>query len=137
MKIVCAACAFEGEIADDKIPSGGTNIICPKCKNKFPVSRPDEFRIEPDEAPAGRAHHSGVDSSGRPLRSKVAAGILGILVGGFGIHRFYLGYVNIGIIQIIVTICTCGIGGLWGFIEGILILVDEIDHDYEGRPLRD
>ena len=58
----------------------------------------------------------------RKPKSKVAAGILGILVGGLGIHRFYLGYVGIGILQIVVTILTCGAGSLWGFIEGILIL---------------
>ena len=44
----------------------------------------------------------------RRPKSKVAAGILGILVGGLGIHRFYLGYVGIGILQIVVTILTCG-----------------------------
>jgi TM2 domain-containing membrane protein YozV len=69
-------------------------------------------------------------------RSKVVAGILGILLGGFGIHRFYLGYVGIGILQIIVTILTFGVGSLWGFIEGILCLVGQIN-DVDGRPLRD
>lgn len=72
-------------------------------------------------------------------KSKVVAGLLGILLGYFGIHRFYLGYTQIGVIQIIVTIVTCGIGGLWGFIEGILILVghESFRADAEGRPLRD
>jgi len=70
-------------------------------------------------------------------KSKIAAGILGILVGGFGVHRFYLGYTGIGIAQIIVTICTCGIGGIWGFIEGILILAGVMNTDAQGRPLSD
>ena len=55
-------------------------------------------------------------------KSKLVAGILGILVGGLGVHRFYLGYIGIGIAQIVVTCITCGAGALWGFIEGILIL---------------
>ena len=68
-------------------------------------------------------------------KSKMTAAILGILVGGFGIHRFYLGYTAIGIIQIIVTICTFGFGAIWGFVEGILILVDKIRVDANGMPL--
>lgn len=75
--------------------------------------------------------------SKRP-KSKIAAGILGILVGGLGIHRFYLGYVGIGILQIVVTILTCGAGSLWGFIEGILILCGvTITTDSDGVPLSD
>lgn len=71
-------------------------------------------------------------------KSKIAAGILGILVGGLGIHRFYLGYVGIGILQIVVTILTCGAGSLWGFIEGILILCGStITTDADGVPLSD
>lgn len=71
-------------------------------------------------------------------KSRVAAGILGILVGGIGIHRFYLGYVGIGILQIVVTILTCGAGSLWGFIEGILILCGTtITTDADGVPLSD
>ena len=54
------------------------------------------------------------------------------LPGGFGVHRFYLGFTKIGVIQIIVTIFTCGIGSLWGFVEGILYLVGANLH----RPTR-
>ncbi len=73
-----------------------------------------------------------------PLKSRIAAGVLGIFLGGLGVHRFYLGYVAIGVAQIIVTFMTCGIGQLWGFIEGICILAGgAITTDAEGRPLRD
>ncbi|OGW27661.1 MAG: hypothetical protein A2X56_11450 [Nitrospirae bacterium GWC2_57_13] len=70
-------------------------------------------------------------------KSKLAAGLLGIFVGGFGVHRFYLGYVGMGIAQLAVTIATCGIGAIWGFIEGILILTDVINKDAKGRPLKE
>lgn len=73
-------------------------------------------------------------------KSRVVAGILGILVGGLGIHRFYLGYVGIGIAQIVVTFVTFGAGSLWGFIEGILYLVSKTGTfavDAHGRPLRE
>ena len=69
-------------------------------------------------------------------KSKLAAGLLGIFVGGLGIHRFYLGYIGLGIAQIVVTFVTCGIGYLWGFVEGILILAGSvITTDADGRPL--
>lgn len=53
---------------------------------------------------------------------KVIAGVLGILVGGFGIHKFVLGYTTEGIITIVITILTCGIGHIIGLVEGIIYL---------------
>lgn len=71
------------------------------------------------------------------LKSRLAAGILGIFLGGLGVHRFYLGYVGIGILQIILTPCF-GIGAIWGFIEGVMILCGAgITTDARGNPLRD
>ncbi len=67
-------------------------------------------------------------------KSKLVAGLLGILLGGLGIHNFYLGYTGKGIAQIILSFC-CGIGCIWGLIEGILLLVGKIDKDADGVPL--
>jgi len=71
----------------------------------------------------------------KQLKSQLAAGLLGVFLGGLGVNRFYLGYVGIGIAQILVTIFTCGIGWIWGFIEGILILTGNINKDAQGEPL--
>ncbi len=68
-------------------------------------------------------------------KSKLVAGLLGIFLGGWGIHNFYLGNTGRGVAQIIVTIVTCGIGALWGLIEGILILTGSINTDADGKPL--
>lgn len=70
-------------------------------------------------------------------KSKMAAGLLGIFLGGWGIHNFYLGYTGKGIAQIFVTLFTCGIGAIWGLIEGIMILTGSINTDAEGNPLVD
>ena len=70
-------------------------------------------------------------------KSKLTAGLLGIFLGALGVHRFYLGYVGLGIVQIIVTIMTLGLGAIWGFIEGILILTGSMNKDAKGQPLRD
>ena len=68
-------------------------------------------------------------------KSKMAAGLLGIFLGAWGVHQFYLGDNKKGIIRIIVTVVTCGIGGIGGFIEGILILCGNINTDAQGNPL--
>ncbi|MDR1014188.1 MAG: TM2 domain-containing protein [Coriobacteriales bacterium] len=70
-------------------------------------------------------------------KSKVFTGLLGIFLGGLGVHRFYLGYKMIGIIQIAVSFVTLGYGALWGIIEGILILAGvAIKTDAKGMPLK-
>ena len=62
---------------------------------------------------------------------KVLAGILGIFLGGFGIHKFILGYTKEGIIQIVITFITCGFGSLVGLIEGIIYLTKSDEEFYE------
>lgn len=72
-------------------------------------------------------------------KSKVAAGLLGIFLGSFGVHNFYLGYTGKAIAQLLITILTCGLGAIissiWGLIEGILILTGSINKDANGNEL--
>lgn len=74
-------------------------------------------------------------------KSKVAAGVLGILFGALGIHNFYLGYTGKAVAQLLITVLTCGWGsifsGIWGLIEGILILTGSIAVDGNGVPMKD
>ena len=74
-------------------------------------------------------------------KSKIAAGILGILVGYLGIHNFYLGFTGKAIAQLLISVLTCGIGvavtSIWGLIEGIMILTGNINKDAKGIPLKD
>lgn len=62
---------------------------------------------------------------------KVVAGIFALLLGSLGIHKFYLGYTTEGIIQIVISIVTCGIGGVIPFVEGILYLVKSDEEFYQ------
>ena len=90
-----------------------------------------------DGGPGAAPPRPGVAPAGQG-KSKMAAGLRGIFLGAWGVHRFYLGYTGIGITQIIVTLVTCGIGSFWGFIEGILILCGtSITTDASGAPLQD
>ncbi|SHG59440.1 TM2 domain-containing protein [Flavobacterium defluvii] len=70
-------------------------------------------------------------SEPRQENKKVAAGVLGILLGGFGIHKFILGYTQEGIIQIVISVVTCGIGSIIGFIEGIIYLTKSDEEFYQ------
>lgn len=72
---------------------------------------------------------------GTQRKSKMCAGLLGVFLGGWGVHNFYLGFTTKAIIQIVVTCVTCGLGGLWGFIEGIMILCGSMNADANGNPL--
>ena len=71
-------------------------------------------------------------------KSKVAAGLFGILLGGLGIHKFYLGYTKEGLIMLLVTLIgaflTAGIAplamGIIGLIEGILYLTKSDEEFY-------
>ncbi len=74
-------------------------------------------------------------------KSKLAAGLFGIFLGMFGVHRFYLGHIGIGVAQLLITDLSCfilsWISLIWGLVEGILILSGSINKDAKGVPLRD
>ena len=69
---------------------------------------------------------------------KIIAGVLAILLGAFGVHKFILGYNKEGLIMLGVTIVlgvfTCGAGaslmGLIGLIEGIVYLTKSDEEFY-------
>ena len=68
-------------------------------------------------------------------RSRVIGGVLQIIIPGAG--RMYLGYMAYGVLQLFLTVCTFGVGWLWGLIDGILILTGGIKLDGYGRVLSD
>ena len=70
-----------------------------------------------------------VDWKAMGADKKLVAGICGILLGGFGVHKFILGYTTEGIIQIVITLVTCGAGGIIGIVEGIIYLT-KTDEDF-------
>ncbi|MFB8760370.1 TM2 domain-containing protein [Streptomyces nigra] len=76
----------------------------------------------------------GYDLLGRPYseKSKVVAGVLQLTLGSFGVGRFYIGHVGLGLAQLF----TCGGLGIWALIDGIVMLVSDGKTDSEGRVLR-
>lgn len=89
-----------------------------------PTSEPSTQQSPPSEpaaAPAPQAYTK------EQKDKKLIAGLLGIFLGWAGVHKFYLGYTKEGIIQLVVSIVTCGAAGIVGLIEGILYLTKSDD----------
>lgn len=57
---------------------------------------------------------------------KLAAGLTGIFLGAFGVHKFILGYTKPAVITLVVSLLTCGVGyfvfQVIGIIEGVIYL---------------
>ena len=74
-------------------------------------------------------------------KNKIIAGGLGIFLGAFGVHNFYLGYNGKAVAQLLITVLSCFtlsiVSAIWGFIEGIMILFGSINVDADGNPLDD
>ena len=74
-------------------------------------------------------------------KSNITAGILGIFLGCYGVHNFYLGYNGKAIAQLLITLLSLfllsWVSAIWGLIEGILILTGNIKKDASGNDLID
>lgn len=116
-------------------------MFCPNCGTQNPdganncMNCGTSLNLQAQQPMGG--YQSNPINNGDERKSKLAAGLLGIFLGGWGIHNFYLGFTSKAIIQIVVTLVTCGVGSLWGLIEGILILCGNINADAKGNPLKD
>ena len=61
--------------------------------------------------------------------NRTTCGIVAILIGGFGVHRFMMGDTTGGIIRI--ALRCCGVGGIIGLIEGIMYLTKTDEEFYQ------
>lgn len=126
-----------------------TSVACPHCQKVL-----EPWRVVRDQAagsgpnaqnphpPAqawevGRGYPVG-PMAGYSWRNRWIAGALAILLGTFGVHRFYLGYTGIGLTQALLTVCSLfilsPIVAIWAFIEGILCFCGAMQ-DVDGLPL--
>ena len=109
MSRYCTKC---GAVNDD------TAQYCATCQS--PLSQVSGY--QPMQGVNQGAPGSMQDWKAMGAEKKIIAGICGILLGGFGVHKFILGYTTEGIIQIVITFVTCGIGSIVGLVEGIIYL---------------
>lgn len=113
----CQYCGSVFNIKDDR-PSPSD-----KSQSDTPNTSPEKIYVISE----GQLHNQAI-----PMRkggkSKVTAGLLGILLGSFGIHKFYLGKIGMGILYIV--FCWSYIPAIVGFIEGIIYL-SMSDEDFD------
>src|SRR5947209_5076225 len=81
----------------------------------YPIDRVVRLPPAPRPRSRGPQYRPGMETN------RVLAGVLALLLGGLGIHKFVLGYVGAGILQICLSFLF-GVGALIGFIEGIVYL---------------
>ncbi len=82
------------------------------------TQQPQPQKVVYVQQPAAAA--ANPERSNWPIKNKIAAALLAILLGGLGIHKFYLGQTGKGILYII--FCWTYIPAIIGFIEGIIML---------------
>lgn len=74
-------------------------------------------------------------------KSRIAAALLGIMFGTFGVHNFYQGRVGIGVAQLAISVVSCGwlspVSMIWGMVEGIQLLQGKKTVDGHGLPFVD
>ena len=89
-------------------------------------------------------YYGGYGNNIPSTKTKMAAGLLGIFLGGLGVHNFYLGFTGKGIAQLLITVLSLGmlafVSSIWGLIEGIMILTasphSSAARDAQGRVLQ-
>ncbi len=117
-------------------------IACPGCG--LPPRLESKFchgcgaTTSPGQSVCVKCGVSLAPAAGAGPKNKVAAGLLGIFLGGLGIHKFYLGYNKAGVIMILASfvggLLTWGLAalaaGAVGLIEGIIYLTTS-DPEFE------
>jgi hypothetical protein len=106
----------------------------PTAQPPVPAAREAPTVLAAPAPPAPGAPYGVHPVAGAPYsdRSKVAAGVLQLILP-FGIGRFYSGHTGIAVAQLLLALT--GIGVIWSFIDGIVLLVGDPTDPY-GRPLR-
>jgi hypothetical protein len=105
--------------------------------NPYEQAAPAVWTGRPD--PRQLAYAQGLYAA---QKSRVGAGVLGLLLGVFGVHNFYLGRSGVAVLQLLLTVLSLGLLAplvwLWSTLEAILILVGSPSFaaDRRGIPLR-
>ncbi len=116
---VCTQCGAPLDASAEACKYCGEKIVIkPQAQEAAPQAQQGNPTVIIQQAPQ-QVYVSGINPAW-PKKSKIVAGILAILLGGLGIHKFYLGKVGMGILYLI--FCWTWIPGIVGFVEGIIYL---------------
>ena len=132
MPVFCTKCGTQNDETLQNCSHCGAALPVISGRSSQPqtdYAPPYEPSYQPIQPPAAMyAPPAGQDWKTAGADKKIICGILAILAGSFGIHKFILGYTNEGIIQLVLGLCF-GIGGIIGIIEGIIYLTKS-DEDF-------
>lgn len=129
-------CKHCGQLIEENV------TLCPHCGKELSEAPAAEETHTYESVPTSVVDPAPEAPAGEQ-KSKILAGILGILLGSLGVHNFYLGYTKKAVIQLV--ICLVGsclvigptVAGIWGLVDGIMILAGKINVDGKGVPLKD
>ena len=89
------------------------------------------------------------NSNNSEAKSKIAAGLLALFLGSYGVHNFYLGYTGKAVAQLLLTVLGIPLSfifigfpmvigsSIWAFVEAIMIFSGSINKDAKGNLLKD
>lgn len=122
----CANCGTQKRLGDN---------YCYKCGTRL-----KDHNVEFCELCGAKLNYN-IDQVNGKIKNKLIAGLLALFLGGMGVHRFYLGYITIGVVQLVLWILGYFTGGLtwiiteiWAIVECILIFTGKIK-DSSGNSL--
>lgn len=99
------------------------DVFCPNCGTKVP----ENVKFCPN---CGGQIYPVSETAKAGKKDKLVAGLLAIVLGGLGIHYFYLGKTTAGVLTIVISLVSCGIWPVVMLIQGILMLImSEEDFD--------
>lgn len=113
-------CEYCGNEIDDDAK------FCPKCG-----TMQENATVQPIPAAQQEQTAQDYERSNASPKSRTVTALLAFFLGGLGIHRFYVGKVGTGFLQILLT-CCFGLGCIWALIDFIIILCGNFK-DKEGR----
>ena len=120
--VVCVKCG---------VAAGNGNQFCPNCG----------AQTVPGAAVCTQCGVAFAPAASAESKSKLCAGLLGIFLGGLGVHNFYLGFTGKAVAQLLISLLSCGglaiVSSVWGLVEGIMILTGSVNKDAKGNPLKD
>ena len=133
--IYCSNC---GQPVSDQSP------FCPNCGAQVgqpAPQQPQQAYQQPQQAyqqpqyaygAPQTGNNNGSSDYGTSGKSRTTAGLLALLLGGFGIHYFYLGKAAGGLVCLLLSLITCGLRAILTFIQGIVIMTMK-QEDFERK----
>lgn len=112
MSNLCPQCGAPVEANSTKCQYCGASVAPAQQATQQTVQQPQVVYVQqPVQNP---------ERSNWPIKNKIVAGLLAILLGALGIHKFYLGQTFKGVLFIL--FCWTYIPSILSLIEGIMIL---------------